>query len=572
MPSTAEGWDDPDRWRRYRARVSNEQAGLRAACARPAQCQDEVLRHLLEFNADTEFGRKYSFDRIRGLADFRRAMPIHDYSALAPWIERMAAGERRLLTADDPLVYFTSSGTTGSHKKIPVTPQFARTVFMPFYHAMWAPLVEHFGAAVRRPDALLNLKQDLRAAPPTTSSGRPHVGSSQVDLAGLFGEPLSAEPGTAAPWAALPATVSVDDHLERMYLRLRLAVEHQDLRGVITFNPAMVAALPDQLTLWWPRILQEVRDGTLGGRPHGWPNPARAAELEWLAARFDPVLPAHVWPHLEVLLCWTTGVASLYLPRVREQYGPAVTVLPAPVGASEGPVGVALDRHPSAGALVLTASVLEFADADADLRPDSDTLLPEELEPGRDYHVLHSHVGGLYRYAVGDVVRVLDVVGGVPRVEYAGRRTLSDVAGERLREAQVVRALTAALAAGGLEVRNAAVRPETPGDGAEARYAFAVEPRGRWTATEQTVLAGRLDDALATQSPAYRDTRARGRLAPPVVRRLPDGAFAGEWHDAVAAGVRPTQVKDRLFRQDPDQWRRLLTRGRDNRTDNEETT
>ncbi len=46
-------------------------------------------------------------------------------------------------------------------------------------------------------------------------------------------------------------------------------------------------------------------------------------------------------------------------------------------------------------------------------------------------------------------------------------------------------------------------------------------------------------------------------LAAPVVRLLDTEAFARDWHDAVATGIRPTQVKDRLFRQDDALWRRL---------------
>ncbi|MDO0939385.1 GH3 auxin-responsive promoter family protein [Streptomyces sp. DG2A-72] len=290
------------------------------------------------------------------------------------------------------------------------------------------------------------------------------MGASQVGFGAKFGEPLSAEPGTGAPWGSLPVPVAADAHLEKMYLRLRLAVE-SDVRCVIGINAAMVA-LPYQLNPWWPRIVKEVRDGTLGGLPPTAPNPGRARRLEELAERYGTVRPAHVWPNMRALFCWTTGLAALYLPCLREEFGAAVTVLPAPVAASEGPVGVALDRHPSAGSLVVTASVYEFADADADLCAGSETLAPHELEPDRDYHVVFSHVGGLYRYAVGDVVRVVDHADGVPRLEYTGRSTRSDHAGKRLRDAQVIRALTAALGVGGLEVRNAACRlgpPPGPG-------------------------------------------------------------------------------------------------------------
>ncbi|BCB75180.1 hypothetical protein GCM10022251_34620 [Phytohabitans flavus] len=541
----------------FRERVFAERERLRQAFPDVAGHQRRVLADLLAYNAGTEFGRAHGFDRIRSLDDFTSAVPVLDYAALSPYIERMAAGEDNVLTADRPAVYFTSSGSTGGHKKIPVTPRFMATTFFPFFYAAWAPLAEHFPDVLARPDAVLNLKHDPVAAPPTTRSGQPHVGASQVDFGAAFGEPLSAEPGTWAPWATLPVPVAADDHLEKAYLRLRMAVQ-SDLRCVIGINPAMVAAVPYQLSLWWPRIVKEVRDGTLGGHPYAAPDPERAAELERLAERADRLRPAHVWPNLRVIFCWTTGLASLYLPRLREEFGIGVTVLPAPVAASEGPVGVALDRHGSAGSLVVTASAYEFVDADTDLGPDVTTLRPHELEVGRDYHVLFSHVGGLYRYAVGDVVRVEDHLDGVPRLEYAGRATRSDAAGERLREAQVIRALAAAVRSTGLELHNASCRVDTP-LGETPRYAFAVAPRSPWSPAETSRFTDALDAALAAEAPRYREVRQAGRLGSPTLLRLDADAFLRDWQRTVGTGVRPTQVKDRLFRQDPALWRRLTT-------------
>ncbi len=522
----------------YRQRVFQERAKLKAAFADAEGHQRRVLEDLLEFNAGTEFGRAHGFSGIRTLDDFRKAVPINTYADLKPWIERAAAGERNLLSADDPAVYFTSSGSTGAHKKIPVTPRFMRTTFFPFYYAAWAPLIEHFPEVLARPDAVLNLKHDPLSAPPTTASGRPHVGASQVDFGALFGEPLSAEPGTSAPWATLPVELAADAHLEKMYQRLRMAV-CADVRCVIGINPAMVAAVPYQLNLWWERILRDVHET----------DPIRAGQLERLSGHFGRIRPAHVWPNLRAIFCWTTGLASLYLPRLREEFGAGVTVLPAPVAASEGPTAVALDRHATAGSLVMTAAAYEFVDAAEDLKPDSETVGPQALEPGRWYHTIFSHVGGLYRYVVGDVVRVVDRVDGVARLEYAGRS---------LAEARLIAALHTACRATGLEVVNATCRLETG-------YTLEVAPRGRWSAQQATGLEV-VNATCRLETGHTLEIAPRGRWSPREVERfetvLTDAlgrkatvqcvdpeAFLREWHATVATGVRPTQVKDRMFKK-----------------------
>jgi hypothetical protein len=535
---------DEDRLTRYRQRVFAERATLLDAMADTAGQQRAVLADLLSFNAGTEFGRAHTFDQVRTIDDFRKAVPIQDYAALAPMIERMAGGETNVLSADSPAVYFTSSGSTGAHKKIPVTPRFMKTSFFPFYYAAWAPMAEHFPEVLSTPDAVLNLKHDPRPAPKVTADGHPHLGASQVDFGTAFGEPLSAEPGTDATWATLPSTVDPSDHVEKTYVRLRQAVAG-DVRCVIGINPAMVAAVPYQLRMWLPRMIREIHAQ----------DPRRARELEQLASRHAELRPAHIWPNMRVIFCWTTGLASLYLPRLREQFGADVTVLPAPVAASEGPMGVALDRHPRAGSLVVTAAVHEFVPADEPLGPDSATLLPHELQAGQEYHAIFSHVGGLYRYAVGDVVRVVDMTAGAPRIEYAGRARLSDTAGERLRESQVIGAIAAALEPSGLEVRNAACRVVS------GHYEFALAPSLPWNATETAQVAEALDTALQARSPGYRSARVKDRLGRVELCVLDRDAFLRDWHRDVEAGTRPAMVKDRLFRQDDTAWQRLTAPG-----------
>jgi hypothetical protein len=162
----------------------------------------------------------------------------------------------------------------------------------------------------------------------------------------------------------------------------------------------------------------------------------------------------------------------------------------------------------------------------------------------------------LYRYALGDIVRVTDTDGGLPRVEYAGRASVCDAAGERLREAQVIRAIAAALDRSGLEARNATCRVQSPGTG-PARYEFALSPQFPVSAEEGRSLITRLDEALGAEAPGYRRARRAGSLAPPALLLLDPEAFTRDWHAQVASGTRPAQVKDRVFRSDPGSWRRL---------------
>ena len=95
-----------------------------AATRRPREAQAQLLRTLLRDNADTVFGRQHGFDDLTP-AEYARRVPVRDYEALRPYVARVIAGEPRVLTAEAPFTFASTSGTTGEPKLVPVTPRSA---------------------------------------------------------------------------------------------------------------------------------------------------------------------------------------------------------------------------------------------------------------------------------------------------------------------------------------------------------------------------------------------------------------------------------------------------------------
>ncbi|MEE8170632.1 MAG: GH3 auxin-responsive promoter family protein, partial [Phycisphaerae bacterium] len=94
-----------------------------AVAVQERQWRSHVRRH-----ATSDFGRQNGFDRIASYDDFRRALPVADYRAFAPAIERMRRGEFRALLGPRQrvLMFALTSGTTAEPKYIPVTDEFLR--------------------------------------------------------------------------------------------------------------------------------------------------------------------------------------------------------------------------------------------------------------------------------------------------------------------------------------------------------------------------------------------------------------------------------------------------------------
>jgi hypothetical protein len=89
--------------------------------ARPGAVQEQQFLELIGAARDTQFGRDHGFADIRTHADFIRQVPIRDYEALKPYVEKVLAGDPDILWPGKPVYFAKTSGTTSGTKYIPIT-------------------------------------------------------------------------------------------------------------------------------------------------------------------------------------------------------------------------------------------------------------------------------------------------------------------------------------------------------------------------------------------------------------------------------------------------------------------
>jgi hypothetical protein len=93
-----------------------------AAVADPAKAQETVLHALLQDYAKTDYGAQHGAANISTLADYRQAFPAANYEEYRPVIQKVMAGEEKLLLWEDPVGWAITRGTTkGESKFIPMT-------------------------------------------------------------------------------------------------------------------------------------------------------------------------------------------------------------------------------------------------------------------------------------------------------------------------------------------------------------------------------------------------------------------------------------------------------------------
>lgn len=88
----------------------------------PIDLQKETLKQLLSFAAVTEFGKRYNFQNICTYKQFKKNIPLHNYTSIQPYINRLMEGEQQILWPTNIDWFAKSSGTTSAKSKfIPVS-------------------------------------------------------------------------------------------------------------------------------------------------------------------------------------------------------------------------------------------------------------------------------------------------------------------------------------------------------------------------------------------------------------------------------------------------------------------
>ena len=88
---------------------------------KPVEIQEKVFRELISQAAETEFGKDHDFININNHKDFFKRVPVRDYEALKPYVEKVVAGEEDILWKGKPIYFAKTSGTTSGSKYIPIT-------------------------------------------------------------------------------------------------------------------------------------------------------------------------------------------------------------------------------------------------------------------------------------------------------------------------------------------------------------------------------------------------------------------------------------------------------------------
>lgn len=486
----------------------------------PLRASQDALHHVLSAVSLTSFGREHGLWPHMTIDEFRLAVPIRGYSDLLPWLERVWHNEDDVLVPGRPWRYATTSGTTTTPKRIPITRQFLNDY--------------HFSSHLTFHRVVFN--QPRAAVGGILAIGGPSwegvfQGIPVASITGLLYETLP--PMLRSRLAVPPFIHNIPDPVQRWYAIARLSLQAR-VSGLITISPAALFVLSDTINEQSEELIDEIAAGTsrsLDGlkesertiftRLCGTPSPLRAQQLSLHLKRKGSLLPADIW-NMHALCTYTKGLSGSVRSRFEREFGDPLTIDTGLV-ATEGRVSVGLRANEECSGVIPLRAFVEFARVDLrtpTIASDARTSLPHELESGELYTPVLTSTNGLLRYHLGDVVRTRHD-GAIPSIEFVGRMdgSLSAV-GEKMTDVHVRTALESL---GLLDDPYSLWTTSVDWDGKAFHYVI-------WLETHSDIPPAALDHVLQDVNLSYSRKRKQRLLGEVQLRRLPANAASDTAH------------------------------------------
>lgn len=445
----------------------------------PIDAQRDVLQDLVSAAQYTEFGKKYKFHTLFSLNEFKKRIPIHEYDDIKPYIQRMLEGEENLL-CDTPVHWFAkSSGTTSDKSKfIPITEKSLHE--------------NHYQASK---DVLSNYYKNFPSSNLLTGKGLVVGGSHQL---GNLNEELDIKYGDLSAilmqnspfwgqWLRTPElSIALLDEWENKLEMLAQTTAKE--------NVTSLAGVPTWTLLLLKRILEITGKNTI----------------------------KEVWPNLELYI--NGGVSFVpYRDQFDKIIGEKINYLEI-YNASEG--FFAGQEKPDDDGLVLYTEhgiFYEFMPVEEYGKPKPKTLGLKNVVVGKNYAIVISTTGGLWRYLVGDTIQFTSL--DPYKIKVSGRlKYYINAFGEEVIADNADHAIAKACEKTGAVVCDYTAAPIYFNDQQNGSHEWLIE--FDFLPADLKIFTQELDIALKNCNSDYEAKRHKDiALALPVVRAVPKGTF-----------------------------------------------
>ena len=503
----------------------------------------EILLKILKKNAKSEIGIKYDFQNVKSIEDYIEHVPLSNYHDYEKYINRMANGEKNILVSEDVEYFGHTSGTTGKQKLIPATKsgRIAASKYMAILSQrfVYNNFKENFkyGKGLMFADTVTTTY--TKAGIPICSA----TSGGMKKIKGLIPYMYT------SPYEVM----EIKDKESQMYLHLLFALKERKLAYITSVFISNILDLLRFLEEKIDSLIMDIRKGRINKRliiddvireklkKYIKPDAARADEIDIEIKKGFKGICKRVWPEITYIACVTGANFSIYDERV-DYYTDNLPIYSTAYAATEATIGINPYIERIRYVVIPDTVFYEFISIRDENKEVPKTYRLHELELGEKYEIVITNQAGLYRYKLGDVIKVVGYYNDCPEIEFLYRKNqVLNMVSEKTTEEHLTTSIQNTIKKLNLSlVDYTTIEDNTISPG---RYIFYFEFKDNLSRRNIIELENILDKELQRANLAYSRFRKNNRLAKVKVKIVNRDTFNIIKESLISKGISKNQIK-----------------------------
>ncbi|CAA2968911.1 Hypothetical predicted protein [Olea europaea subsp. europaea] len=416
---------------------------------KPDDVQKTVLAEILSKNAHVEYLKRHGLNGITDREIFKKVIPVITYEDIQPEINLIANGDKSHILCSQPISEFlTSSGTSGGERKLMPTidEELERRSLL---YSLLMPVMSQFVPGLEKGKGMYFLFIKSECKTPGGLVARP-VLTSYYKSSHFKERPYDPYTNYTSP----NETILCSDSYQGMYSQMLcgLCQNNEVLRVGAVFASGFIRAIRF-LEKHWSLLCNDIRTGTLNSQItdpsvreavmkilKADPELANFIEQECSRQSWQGII-TRLWPNTKYVDVIVTGTMSQYIPTL-DYYSNGLPLVCTMYASSECYFGVNLNPlcKPSEVSYTLIPTMAYFEFLPVHKNNDTTNSVPiskslsekeqqelvdlADVKLGQDYELVVTTYAGLYRYRVGDVLRVAGFKNSAPQFNFICRKNV----------------------------------------------------------------------------------------------------------------------------------------------------
>ena len=504
---------------------------------------EEVLFKILKTNCKSEIGIKCDFNGIKDVEDFKRQVPLSEYEYYEYYINRMADGQKNILISEDVEYFGHTSGTTGKQKLIPSTKSGRKVASK--YMALLSNKICYdnfkenwnYGKGLMIADIVMTTYTE--AGVPICSATSGGMNGIKYILPYLYTSPIE--------------VMKIKDKESALYLHLLFGLRETKLLYISGVFISNILDLFRVLENKHKDLVKDIRKGRISSYLNIdedtrrnlnkliSPSASRADELECEFKKGFKGIIRRVWPKVTYIATVTGANFSIYNDKVN-YYTDSLPIYSPVYAATEAMIGINPYVNKIRYVIIPDTAFYEFIPIGKEEYKIKQTLCLDEVKIGEKYEIVVTNYAGLYRYRIGDVIKVVGFYNNCPEVEFLYRKNqVLNMVSEKTNEEHLTNSIRNTIEKLNLNLVDYTTMPDnsiSPG-----RYIFYFELKDKLPNSRVKLLEETLDSEIRKSNLAYDRARNNKRLDMTKVIFLSSNTFNLIKESLLNKGISKNQIK-----------------------------